>query len=254
MHFHSETVWRKNSERELRMRGKNTRKDVYATSGRSVAERVAMTAAVGTCVGVAWWLLFGGGIGSVGTWLGRPWTAGDTERRLCLGVTLSIYFVRLLFTQFVFLKRAVSWAEACMIVPWVLCIYLLLSIAGGTNSAPFGTPGAVGTVLFALGSWVNSYAEYTRHTWKRRPENHGRLYTLGLFRFSRHPNYLGDLIAFSGLCLIAGRWVTIAIPLIMLAGFVFANVPMLDLHLHDHYGSAFDEYAARTRKLIPFVY
>jgi protein-S-isoprenylcysteine O-methyltransferase Ste14 len=29
---------------------------------------------------------------------------------------------------------------------------------------------------------------------------------------------------------------------------------MLDAHLHDHYGAAFDEYAERTRKLIPFVY
>jgi protein-S-isoprenylcysteine O-methyltransferase Ste14 len=47
---------------------------------------------------------------------------------------------------------------------------------------------------------------------------------------------------------------TIVIPSIMLAGFVFANIPMLDSHLHNHYGAAFDEYAARTSKLIPFVY
>jgi protein-S-isoprenylcysteine O-methyltransferase Ste14 len=40
----------------------------------------------------------------------------------------------------------------------------------------------------------------------------------------------------------------------MPAGFVFVNIPVLDAHLHDHYGSAFDEYAQRTRKLIPFVY
>jgi steroid 5-alpha reductase family enzyme len=153
-----------------------------------------------------------------------------------------------------FLRRAVSWREAWMIGPWVLCIYLSLAIAGGTNSAPFGAPAAVGVVLFALGSWMNSYAEYARHVWKRRPENRGRLYTQGLFRYARHPNYLGDLISFCGLCLISGRWPTIAIPSIMLAGFVFANIPMLDSHLHDHYGSAFDDYAARTRKLIPFVY
>jgi hypothetical protein len=69
-----------------------------------------------------------------------------------------------------------------MIVPWVLCIYLLLAMAGGTNPAPFGVVAGAGAALFVLGSWVNSYAEY------------------------------------------------------------------------DHYGAAFDEYAARTSKLIPFVY
>jgi len=205
-------------------------------------------------VGLAWWLLFGGGVGLVGAWFGRSWTPGDEARRLCLAVMLSIYFLRLLLTQFVFLKRAVGWGEAFMIVPWVLCIYLLLAIVGGRNSAPFGAVAGVGAGLFVLGSWMNSQAEYARHVWKRQPDNRGDLYTLGLFRYSRHPNYLGDLISFSGLCLVSGRWMTIVIPSIMLAGFVFANIPMLDSHLHNHYGAAFDEYAARTSKLIPFVY
>ena len=54
--------------------------------------------------------------------------------------------------------------------------------------------------------------------------------------------------------MILGEWVTAVIPVLMLAGFVFVNIPMLDSHLHDKYGAAFEEYAGRTRKLIPFVY
>ena len=120
---------------------------------------------------------------------------------------------------------------------------------------PFGAVAGVGAGLFVLGSWMNSLSGvHATHVWKRRPENLGCLYTLGLFRYSRHPNYLGDLISFSGLCLAQRTLVTIVIPSIMLAGFVFANIPMLDSHLHNHYGAAFDEYAARTSKLIPFVY
>jgi Predicted membrane protein len=233
---------------------KTARSDIYAIYGSSVVQRVAMTIAVGACVGLAWWLLWGGGIGSVSARFGWSWTSGDGARRLCLAVMLSIYFVRLLLTQFLFLTRSLGWSEVCMIVPWILCIYLLLAIAGGTNPVPFDAVTGAGAVLFVLGSWMNSYAEYARHVWKRQPENRGRLYTLGLFRYSRHPNYLGDLISFSGLCLISGRWITIVIPSIMLAGFVFANISMLDSHLRDHYGAAFDEYAARTSKLIPFVY
>ena len=117
-----------------------------------------------------------------------------------------------------------------------------------------GVVAMIGMVLFVFGSWVNSHAEYARYNWKRLEENHGRLYTRGLFQYSRHPNYLGDLISFSGICLIGGAWITIVIPVLMLAGFVFVNIPLLDSHLHDHYGAAFDEYAAHTRKLIPFLY
>ncbi len=231
-----------------------SRDDIYATYGRSLAQRVAMTIWVGVCVGLAWWLLPGGGTRLVGAWFGRSWPPGDEARRLCLAGMLTIYFVRLLFTQFMFLTRVVRWTEACMIGLWVLCIYLLLSIECGTNPAPFSLAGATGVFLFAIGSWVNSYAEYARHVWKRRAENRGRLYTLGLFRYARHPNYLGDLISFSGLCLVSGRWMTVIIPSIMLCGFVFVNIPMLDSHLHDHYGAQFDEYAVRTSKLIPFLY
>lgn len=213
-----------------------------------------MAGVVGAYVAMAWWLLFARGIPAVGACFSWRWLLGDPSRRLYLALALSIYYVRLLFTEFVFLKRAVSWAEACMIAPWVFCIYLLFAISGGRNPAPLGATNVTGLVLFALGSWMNSYAEYERYVWKRQPENHGKLFTLGLFRCSRHPNYLGDLISFSGLCLITGRWYTIVIPLIMLAGFVFVNIPMLDSHLRDHYGPAFDGYAARTRKLIPLIY
>jgi protein-S-isoprenylcysteine O-methyltransferase Ste14 len=236
------------------MQKRIAKNDIYAEQGSAVAQRVAITVAVGACVGIAWWLLFGGGIALAGAWFGQRWSQGDETRRLLLALALSIYFFRLLFTQFVFLKRAVSWKEAGMIVPWVLYIYLLLSLAGGTNSNHIGALSMVGAVLFVFGSWMNSYAEYARHVWKQCPENRGRLYTLGLFRYTRHPNYLGDLISFSGLCLISSRWITISIPLVMLAGFIFVNIPMLDSHLHDHYGAAFDAYAARTKKLIPFLY
>ena len=146
------------------------------------------------------------------------------------------------------------WSEVFTIAPWLLAIVLLLAIAAGTNGAPPGAASAEGVGLFVLGSWMNSYAEYTRHVFKSKPENKGKLYTEGLFRYSRHPNYLGDLLSFSGLCMISGAWVTTIIPVLMLGGFVFVNIPVLDAHLCDCYGSAFDEYARHTRKLIPFVY
>ena len=162
--------------------------------------------------------------------------------------------MRVLFTIFVFLQRGMGWREVFTIAPWMLCIYLLLAIAGGTNAKALGVTAYIGALLFVDGSSINSYAEYTRHIWKRRKENHGHLYTGGLFKRTRHPNYLGDLVSFSGLCLISGAWVTAIIPLIMLAGFVFVNIPALDSHLHDHYGATFDEYARQTWRLMPFVY
>lgn len=229
-------------------------KDLYADHSPTPIQRIALTIALALCVAVAWWLLLGSGAVVIGALFGRHWTPGDPTRRLALAIALSIYFVRLLFTQFVFLRRAMGWSEAATIAVWLLCLFLWLSLAAATNPAPLGLAAAAGIALFLLGSWMNSWSEHARNRWKQHPKNRGRLYTLGLFRFTRHPNYLGDVISFSGLCLIAGRWFAAPIPVLMLAGFVFVNIPMLDAHLHDHYGPAFDDYAARTRKLIPFLY
>jgi protein-S-isoprenylcysteine O-methyltransferase Ste14 len=229
-------------------------RQMYELTGPSRAQRVTLAALIAVSLALAWGLLFGGGILIVASWFHRAWPLGDLVRRACLAAALSIYFVRLLFTEFVFLRRGVSWTEVFTIAPWVLFLFVFLSLAAGTNAAPFGLAAAAGAVLFILGSWMNSFAEHQRHVWKQRPENRGRLYTGGLFRYTRHPNYLGDLISFSGLCLFTGRWITALVPALMLAGFVFVNVPVLDAHLASHYGPEFDTYSRRTRRLIPFVY
>lgn len=234
-----------------------TEPNMYELHNASVVQRATLALLIGLWAALAWWFLFGHGLETASVLLRRPgwsWKPGDLVRRACLAAALTIYYIRLLFTWFVFLKRGVSWKETFTVAPWVLCIYLLFAIAGGTNQSPLAASGYLGLLLFAIGSWTNSYAEYARNRWKQKPENRGRLYTEGLFRYTRHPNYFGDLISFSGLCLISGRFITIIIPLMMLAGFVFANIPILDAHLHEHYGATFDDYAAKTRKLIPFIY
>ncbi len=236
------------------MNTRELQRSMYELRDPSIAQRLTLAGFGAVWVAVAWWLLFVGGIETAGGWFGWLWRPGDAVRRACLAAALSIYYVRILFTEFVFLERGVSWSEVFTIAPWMLCIYVLLATAGGQNASILGVTGAAGIILFAAGSWMNSYAEYARNVWKQRAENRGRLYTQGLFRYSRHPNYLGDLLSFSGLCLISGAWVTAVIPVMMLAGFVFVNIPVLDSHLREKYGAAFDKYANRTRKLIPFVY
>lgn len=233
---------------------RDLQRSMYELGGTAIAQRVTLAVLVGSWVALAWWLLLGGGLETAHGWFGWIRGPGDRARQICLATAFSIYYVRILFTEFVFLKRGVSWSEVFTIAPWSLFIFLLLGMAGGENPDALGAAGFFGMSLFLLGSWMNSSAERARHVWKQRRENRGKLYTQGLFRYSRHPNYLGDLLSFSGMCLISGAWVTTVIPVLMLAGFVFLNIPVLDAHLHDHYGAAFDEYARRTRKLIPFVY
>jgi protein-S-isoprenylcysteine O-methyltransferase Ste14 len=233
---------------------KDLQRRMYELTGPSTAQRVTLAWFEALWIVMSAWLLFGGGLETASRWFGQSWTPGDVLRRAFLLGGFFVYFLRVQFTVFVFLKRGMRWDEVFTIAPWLLLIQASLSILGGTVTRPLGATGVIGAALFVAGSWMNSYAEYSRHVWKHRPENSGRLYTEGLFRWSRHPNYLGDLLLFTGLCFISGAWLTLIIPVLMLAGFVFINIPVLDSHLHDKYGAAFDAYAARTKKLVPWVY
>jgi protein-S-isoprenylcysteine O-methyltransferase Ste14 len=225
---------------------------MYATKASSLPQKLTLAVAHLLAIVLMTWFLFGGGLAQVaGRW---GWSAGNLTRRILLLVCALVYFARLLATMFVFMKRRMAWSEALTIAVWLYFLYAIFTFAGGTNQAPVGPVAVLGLALFALGSYLNTGSEYMRHIWKQRPENQGKLYTQGLFHYSRHINYFGDVVLFTGFALVAGRLIALLIPALMLVFFAAFNVPGLDKYLAGRYGQAFDAYALKTKKLIPFIY
>lgn len=202
---------------------------------------------------VAGWLMFAG-MNGLFSWLKPHAIRGDFLRRFILMSCLIFYFLRLLITVFVFLKRRMVWVEAIVIT--ILMSFVLFSFAkvGGNNHQSIGIIEIIGILLYLLGSYLNTRSEYTRHTWKKKEKNKGRLYTEGLFKYSMHINYFGDVILFAGFAMITHSFTMLIIPLIMASNFAFYIIPSLDKYLEKKYGEEFKEYAGRTKKLIPMIY
>jgi steroid 5-alpha reductase family enzyme len=83
----------------------------------------------------------------------------------------------------------------------------------------------------------------------------GEVMQEGLWRWSRHPNYLGEILFWVSLWIFAlsaapGWWWTGIGALAILGLFVFASIPLLDDRSRER-RPAFEEYAARTPALIP---
>ncbi len=112
----------------------------------------------------------------------------------------------------------------------------------------------LGLAMYVVGSYFGTASEYSRHVWKARSGNQGHLYTEGLFRYSRHINYFGDLLLFSGCAILTRQLWTGIVPLVMALNFVFILIPAHDAYLARRYGSEFEHYERHTKKLIPFVY
>ena len=111
-----------------------------------------------------------------------------------------------------------------------------------------------GVILFIFGSFLNTGGEILRNKWKKIPENKGKIYTKGFFRYSRHINYFGDLLWVSAYAIITRNWYSVSIPILLFCLFAFYNAPMLDRYLKERYGKDYDAYAAKTKMLIPFIY
>jgi protein-S-isoprenylcysteine O-methyltransferase Ste14 len=221
---------------------------------RAVAPRLLMTVIHAAAVAVTGWLLLGGGLEVLQAHWESGWSLASAGRRWLLFGAALIYFLRVLVTTFFTLTRKMGWGEAVIIAVWVLVIDLLFAALGGVNPRSIGLVTALGVVLYVIGSCLNTGSELQRKWWKERPENAGRLFTGGLFRFAVHINYFGDELLFTGYALITGRAWAILVPLVMLAGFVFFNIPELDRHLRSHYGAEFNAYARRMRRFVPFIY
>ena len=69
-----------------------------------------------------------------------------------------------------------------------------------------------------------------------------------------HINYFGDSIMYIGLAMITLEYVCLFVSVVLMLNFVVLQIPMLDKHLSKKYPGEFGEWAAQTKKFIPFVY
>ncbi len=228
--------------------------DMYSNKANSFAQKTTLTLIELGLIIVSWFVLFGGGDQMLFSAFGWPEPVALEERRwVILGFNIVI-LMRMAVMMFVFLKRRIPWAEVGS-VPMAFALYYVgFAVLVLTNPNPLGIVDWIAIGLFALGCYLNTGSELQRHFYKADPSNKGKLYTGGLFKHSMHINFFGDVVWVFAYALIAGNLIGFAIPLMLLAMFMFFNVPKLDDYLRDRYGEPFKAYEAKTKRLIPFVW
>ena len=138
------------------------------------------------------------------------------------------------------------WLLACAVLAWVQAEYVPLGLSFGQ-----GWAFALGTIFVALGLLLLALAlvEFARN--RTTPVPHmeaSQLITSGVFRFSRNPIYLGDILILAGLIL---RWdAVLSLPLIPVLVWIINNrfIRAEEFRLERAFGDAFLRYMAQTRR------
>lgn len=78
--------------------------------------------------------------------------------------------------------------------------------------------------------------------------------TAGPYRYVRHPSYTGLLLAFIGLGVFFGSWLSLAVLMIPITVAVIHRIRLEESVLVSGLGPEYSAYCARTKRLIPGVF
>lgn len=148
-------------------------------------------------------------------------------------------------------EQQVSWLYGVVVVWGGLSLYWV----GGwlVMALDVRAPGwylAACIAIYTVGIFFHFGADMQKHT--ALALHPGRLITDGFFRYSRNPNYFGELLIYAGFGLLAMHWLPPAILLLWVVAYWLPSMRRKDRSLA-RYGE-FAGYCRRTKLFIPYIF
>jgi steroid 5-alpha reductase family enzyme len=106
----------------------------------------------------------------------------------------------------------------------------------------------LGAALFAAGFWINYTADRTLLRLRRPGESGYGIPRGGLYRFVSCPNYLGEIVEWTGFAVAC--W---SLPALAFAVYTAANVAPRAFAHHRWYRERFADYPPERKALLPFI-
>ncbi len=129
-----------------------------------------------------------------------------------------------------------------------------------TTRRPLGWPALIGFLVWAFGFGFEVLADTQKSAFKADPENRGDFIDTGLWSWSRHPNYFGEIVLWIGVAIIAlpvlrgWQFVALISPLYVTLQLVLVSgIPILERRADERWGGQedYEAYKERTPVLIP---
>lgn len=202
-------------------------------------------------------------------------TPGVDGRSLLLAGVVVAWAVRL--ASFLFLRiraagedrrfRQIKHSFGRFLLTWTLQgLWVAFSLAAAlaaitsTRRVDLDVFAVVGSLVWLAGFALEVTADRQKSAFNARPENKGRFIRTGLWSWSRHPNYFGEIVLWIGVAIIAlpvlrgWQYATLVSPLFVILLLTrISGIPLLERRADKKWGgqAEYESYKARTSVLVP---
>ncbi|MEX1669006.1 DUF1295 domain-containing protein [Zhongshania guokunii] len=157
-----------------------------------------------------------------------------------------------------FFRFLLTWTLQAL---WIFLILLCAILAmAAENPKPLGLVTVFGFACWLLGMVIESIADVQKRQFRADPNNAGQFIHQGLWAWSRHPNYFGEILVWLGVSIIAlpvlsgWQYLGLLSPLfVILVLTKVSGVPLLEASADRRWGGdlSYEQYKAQTPVLIP---
>jgi steroid 5-alpha reductase family enzyme len=163
--------------------------------------------------------------------------------------------------------REIKKSFARFLVAWTIQgLWVVFALAAAlaaittTTRVPLGAFAIIGALVWLGGFSIEVIADRQKSQFRTSPDNKGKFIHTGLWAWSRHPNYFGEIVLWIGIAVIAlpllsgWTWLMLISPVftfILLTR--ISGVPLLEKRADEKWGGQadYEAYKANTSVLIP---
>lgn len=156
-----------------------------------------------------------------------------------------------------FPRFLMTWTLQGLWISLTLAAALVAITAQGRKE--LGLVEGIGILIWLVGFGVEAVADDQKRRWRANKRNKGKFIHTGLWAWSRHPNYFGEILLWIGVAIIAlpvlqgWQWVALISPIfVTLLLTRISGVPMLESRADEKWGGQpkYEAYKAKTPVLI----
>ncbi len=122
---------------------------------------------------------------------------------------------------------------------------------------PWNTFFTIGMALIIIGLTIRVHSILTLQqyfTYTVGSVKNQKVIEAGLYRFIRHPGYLGQLILFFGISISISNWLSVLVMMLLVTPGYLYRIKVEEKFMIEQLGKDYVNYQARTKRIVPMIY